>query len=84
MVGSLERQANIVRWRKTHASTVMGREPTLIKTIPRCRAGLTGSNPVLTTMKQLIKQSIIGALYMFAITSFMAVLVIALYTMAGR
>jgi hypothetical protein len=35
-------------------------------------------------MKQLIKQSIIGALYMFAITSFMAVLVVALYTMAGR
>jgi hypothetical protein len=35
-------------------------------------------------MKQLIKQSIIGALYMFAISSFMAVLVIALYSMAGR
>jgi hypothetical protein len=35
-------------------------------------------------MKQLIKQSIIGALYMFAITSFMAVLVIALYTLAGK
>jgi hypothetical protein len=27
----------------------MGRRPTVIKTIPRCRAGLTGSNPVLTT-----------------------------------
>ena len=35
-------------------------------------------------MKDIIKQSIIGALYMFAITSFMAVVVIALYTMAGR
>lgn len=35
-------------------------------------------------MKDIIKQSIIGAIYMFAITSFMAVLVVALYTMAGR
>jgi len=35
-------------------------------------------------MKDIIKQSIIGALYMFAITSFMAVVVITLYTMAGR
>ena len=35
-------------------------------------------------MKDIIKQSIVGALYMFAISSFMAVLVITLYTMAGR
>jgi hypothetical protein len=35
-------------------------------------------------MKNIIKQSIIGALYMFAISSFMAVVVIALYAMAGR
>jgi hypothetical protein len=35
-------------------------------------------------MKQLIKQTVIGTMYMFAISSFMAVLVIALYTMAGR
>jgi hypothetical protein len=41
-------------------------------------------NNKLNNMKDIIKQSIIGALYMFAITSFMAVLVVALYTMAGR
>ena len=35
-------------------------------------------------MKDIIKQSIIGAIYMFAITAFMAVVVITLYTMAGR
>jgi hypothetical protein len=34
-----------------HANTVMGRMPTLIKTFPCCRAGLIGSNPVLTTNK---------------------------------
>ena len=62
----------------------MGRRPTLIKTIPRCRAGLTGSNPVLTTMKQLIKQSIIGAIYIFMVASMGAVIVIGLYNMAGR
>jgi hypothetical protein len=43
-----------------------------------------GSNPVLTTMKDIIKQSIIGALYMFAACTFMATLVIALYTLAGK
>jgi hypothetical protein len=62
----------------------MGRRPTLIKTIPRCRAGLTGSNPVLTTMKNIIKQSIIGAIYIFMVAAMGAVLVIGLYTMAGR
>jgi hypothetical protein len=35
-------------------------------------------------MKNIIKQSIIGAIYMFAITAFMAVVVITLYIMAGR
>ena len=35
-------------------------------------------------MKQLIKQSIIGALYMFMIAAMGAVVVVALYTMAGR
>jgi hypothetical protein len=35
-------------------------------------------------MKDIIKQSIIGAIYMFAITAFMAVVVITLYTMVGR
>ena len=44
----------------------------------------TGSNPVLITMKQLIKQSIIGALYMFMIAAMGAVVVIGLYNMAGR
>jgi hypothetical protein len=62
----------------------MGRRPTLIKTIPRCRAGLTGLNPVLTTMKSIIKQSIIGAIYIFMVAAMGAVLVIGLYTMAGR
>ena len=35
-------------------------------------------------MKQLIKQSIIGALYLFATASMGAIIVVALYTMAGR
>ena len=35
-------------------------------------------------MKHIIKQSIIGAIYMFAITSFAAVVIIALYNMVGR
>jgi hypothetical protein len=35
-------------------------------------------------MKDIIKQSIIGALYIFATASMGAVLVIALYTMAGK
>ena len=35
-------------------------------------------------MKQLIKQSIIGALYLFATASMGAVIVVALYTMVGR
>jgi len=35
-------------------------------------------------MKQLIKQTVIGTMYMFAITSFMAVVVVTLYTLAGR
>ena len=35
-------------------------------------------------MKDIIKQSIIGALYMFAACTFMATLVIALYTLAGK
>jgi hypothetical protein len=38
----------------------------------------------LNNMKDIIKQSIIGALYMFAACTFMATLVIALYTLAGR
>ena len=44
----------------------------------------TGSNPVLTTMKQLIKQSIIGALYIFAMAGFAAAVVIVMYKLAGR
>ena len=43
-----------------------------------------GSNPILTTMKQLIKQSIIGAIYMFMIAAMGAVVVVAMYAMAGR
>jgi hypothetical protein len=35
-------------------------------------------------MKNMIKQSIIGALYIFATASMGAVLVVALYTLAGR
>jgi hypothetical protein len=35
-------------------------------------------------IKNMIKQSTIGALYIFATASMGAVLVIALYTMAGR
>jgi hypothetical protein len=35
-------------------------------------------------MKQLIKQSIIGAIYMFMIAAMGAVVVVAMYTMAGR
>jgi hypothetical protein len=35
-------------------------------------------------IKNMIKQSIIGALYIFATASMGAVLVIALYTLVGR
>jgi hypothetical protein len=35
-------------------------------------------------MKDIIKQSIIGAIYIFMIASMGAVVVIGLYTMAGR
>jgi hypothetical protein len=35
-------------------------------------------------MKNMIKQSIIGALYIFATASMGAVLVVALYTLVGR
>lgn len=35
-------------------------------------------------MKNMIKQSIIGAIYIFMIASMGAVLVIAMYAMAGR
>ena len=39
---------------------------------------------IINVMKQLIKQSIIGALYIFMIAAMGAVIVIGLYTMAGR
>ena len=39
---------------------------------------------IINVMKQLIKQSIIGALYLFATASMGAVIVVALYTMVGR
>jgi hypothetical protein len=39
---------------------------------------------IINVMKQLIKQSIIGALYMFMIAAMGAVIVIGLYNMAGR
>jgi len=35
-------------------------------------------------MKHIIKQSIIGAIYMFIIAMGMSVAIIALYTMVGR
>jgi hypothetical protein len=35
-------------------------------------------------MKDMIKQSIIGAIYIFMVAAMGAVLVIALYTMAGK
>ena len=38
----------------------------------------------MNVMKDIIKQSIIGALYMFMITAMGAVIVIGLYNMAGR
>jgi len=38
----------------------------------------------MNVMKDIIKQSIIGAIYMFMITAMGAVVVVALYTMAGR
>ena len=38
----------------------------------------------MNVMKDIIKQSIIGALYMFMIAAMGAVIVIGLYTMAGR
>ena len=38
----------------------------------------------MNVMKDIIKQSIIGALYMFMIAAMGAVVVIGLYTMAGR
>ena len=41
-------------------------------------------NNKLNNMKDIIKQSIIGAIYMFMITAMGAVVVVALYTMAGR
>ena len=39
---------------------------------------------IINVMKQLIKQSIIGALYLFATASMGAVIIVALYTMVGR
>ena len=38
----------------------------------------------MNVMKDIIKQSIIGALYMFMIAAMGAVIVIGLYNMAGR
>ena len=38
----------------------------------------------MNVMKDIIKQSIIGALYIFMIAAMGAVVVVALYTMAGR
>jgi hypothetical protein len=35
-------------------------------------------------MKHIIKQSLIGALYLFTIVMGMSVVIIALYTMVGR
>jgi hypothetical protein len=35
-------------------------------------------------MKDMIKQSVIGALYLFSIASFLAVVVITIYALAGR
>jgi hypothetical protein len=35
-------------------------------------------------MKDIIKQSIIGAIYMFMIAAMGAVVVVAMYTMVGR
>jgi hypothetical protein len=38
----------------------------------------------MNVMKQLIKQSIIGAIYIFMVAAMGAVVVISLYNMAGR
>jgi hypothetical protein len=35
-------------------------------------------------MKDMIKQSVIGALYLFSIAAFLAVVVITIYALAGR
>jgi ribosomal protein S19 len=53
-----------------------------------CQPGLVVTvfgvyNNKINNMKDIIKQSLIGALYMFAACTFMATLVIALYTLAG-
>ena len=41
-------------------------------------------NNKLNNMKDMIKQSIIGAMYIFMVAAMGAVLVIGIYTMAGR
>ena len=41
-------------------------------------------NNKLNNMKDMIKQSIIGAIYIFMVAAMGAVVVIGLYTMAGR
>jgi len=38
----------------------------------------------INNMKTIIKQSVIGALYLFSIASFLAVVVITIYALAGR
>jgi hypothetical protein len=35
-------------------------------------------------MKNMIKQSVLGALYLFSIASFLAVVVITFYALAGK
>jgi hypothetical protein len=44
----------------------------------------SGEYNKLNNMKDIIKQSIIGAIYIFMVAAMGAVLVIGLYTMAGR
>ena len=41
-------------------------------------------NNKLNNMKNMIKQSIIGAMYIFMVAAMGAVVVIGLYTMAGK
>jgi hypothetical protein len=41
-------------------------------------------NNKLNNMKDMIKQSIIGAIYIFMVAAMGAVLVIGIYTMAGK
>jgi hypothetical protein len=41
-------------------------------------------NNKLNNMKDMIKQSIIGAMYIFMVAAMGAVLVIGIYTMVGR